>query len=816
MNRFGLLCNIFTLSLVASGIQAAEKPPATQAAQYWPLLEQYCADCHNFEDWAGGVAFDTMLPENVPADAEVWESAVRKLRGRLMPPPGHPQPEQSSIDGFVGWMESYLDTAAHGAKAGHVPIQRMNRTEYALAVQGLLGVEIDPADYLPTDMEVDGFDNIAAALTISPAFLDQYIGVAREVAHLAIGENAPKVSSAYFQSKNGDQDDYVAGMPPGTRGGMSIRHTFPADGEYRFNVLDLDVGLYPRSVETEHTLVVLVDDREIFRGSLGGRADLDRVDHGGADGRAEIMRRFANIPAQVTAGIHNVTVTFIERSRAETDELIGGFQAYGGFSFQGALRAPRVLDGIEIIGPFNATGVSPTASRQKIFVCQPESVETERSCAEKITTNLARRAFRRPVSDEDVAALMAFYDRARESGGDFERGIEQAVTAVLVSPDFLFRAIAPPSDLVDDEIYALSDLELASRLSYFLWSQGPDSALIELAEQGRLKEPAVLREQVLRMLADPRASTLVTNFALKWLNLDDLTPVDPDPRIFPGFSEQMRADFTEEMVLFMSSIMLEDRSVLDLLTADHTFVNESLARLYGIDGVFGPQFRRVTVADSNRRGILGKGATLLRTSYGDRTSPVLRGAWVLDKLMGTPPAPPPPNVETDLSTPPGEKPKTVRARLESHRDKPGCNECHGVIDPIGFSLENLDVIGRWRDVDRESGDIIDATTVLPNGTPVAGPAQLRNVLVARPDQFVQALTEKLMMYALNRELEYYDMPQVREIVRNAVSNGYRMASIVLGIVASDAFQMQALPHTDNESKLQVAAVPAATDNTRGN
>jgi hypothetical protein len=782
---------------------------AAQTERQWGMLKSYCLDCHSSAEAAGGVVFEGLTPESVPAHAAQFEAAVRKLRGRLMPPPGNPQPEQHEIDGLVSFIEGTIDRGPAELAAGYVPIQRLNRTEYAATVKDLLAVEIDAAEYLPTDIEVDGFDNIAAALSVSPAFLEQYISVARTVARLAVGEANPKLQSAYFPPPEYLQDGYIDGMPLGTRGGTRFEHNFPADGEYRINVTDLDVGLYPRALETEHTLVVLVDRNEVFRQKLGGPEDLALVDRGGAPARAEIMQRFADIPVNVTAGVHEVVVTFIERAQASTDEPIAGFTPYGGFSFTGMMRAPRVIGGIEVVGPFNPTGLSRTASRRKLFVCTPETPAEERACAERITATLARRAFRRPVGQDDVDRFMAFYDAGRENRAHFDAGIEHMVTAVLASPDFLYRAIAPPQT-GGDEAHALSDFELASRLSFFLWSQGPDDELLESAAAGKLQDADVMEQQVRRMLADPRAAALVTGFALRWLNVDDLDAVDPDDRLFPGFTDELREDFAAEISLFLASVLLEDRSVQELMTADYTFVNERLAAHYGLPGVRGPQFRRVTLADETRHGLLGKAAVLMRTSYGDRTSPVLRGAWVLEKLMGTPPAPPPPEVETDLSTPEGEKPKTVRARLEQHRIDPSCNGCHGVIDPYGLALENFTVLGQWRELDTAAGEPIDASTSLPGGTQIDGPVALRNALLRRPDQFVQALTEKLMMYALGRELEHRDMPQVRAVVHAAERRDYRLSAIVTGIVNSDAFRMQAPVHDVQSGNTQAAArAPAA-------
>jgi len=766
------------------------------AAEQWTLVQTYCVECHSAAEASGGLVLEGRKPEDVALDPATFEAAVRKLRGRLMPPPGNPQPEQTRVDSFVGWLESTIDRNAVTPHAGHVPIQRLNRTEYAAAVKDLVGVEIDPAEFLPAEIEVDGLDKIAAALSVSPAFLEQYVTAARHVAHLAVGESKPKITSLSFPAPPNaeDQDDYIDGMPLGTRGGVRFTHNFLADGEYHITMIDLDIGQYARSLESEHTVVMLLDRNEVFRAQLGGRAELMYYNRVGAPAKAEIMQRFAKIPVQITAGVHEIAITFVERARAATEDHIFGFQPYGGFDYTGKMRVPKVVRPIQVEGPFGTTGLSHTASRDKIFICTPESAADEPACAQRIATTLASRAFRRPADAGDLERLLPYYENGR-AAGDFDTGVEQLVTAVLASPDFLYRAIAPSPDDRGDT-FALDDFELASRLSFFLWSQGPDDELLALAAAGKLRDEDALARQVQRMLTDPRAQSLVTEFALRWLNVDEPHAVDPDDRLFPDFSDALRDDFAKEIELFVASVLLDDRDVHDLLTADWTFVNERLARHYGIGGVHGPQFRRVAVEDDARRGLLGKGAVLLRTSYGDRTSPVLRGAWVLDKLMGTPPTPPPPGVETNLDTPEGEKPKTVRERLERHRKNPNCKACHGVIDPYGLALENFSVIGQWRDVDPVAEEAIDATTELSSGQAVQGPVELRQVLLRRPDQFVQALTTKLMMYALGRELEYFDMPQVRAIVRAAARDDYRFAAIVTGIVSSDAFRLQALPHAE--------------------
>jgi hypothetical protein len=608
---------------------------------------------------------------------------------------------------------------------------------------------------------------------------------------MALGKPAPELVKASFPPPaTGDQDGYVDGMPFGTRGGTRFEYTFPADGEYRFTIKDLDFGLYPRGVENETDVVVLIDRKEVLRVKIGGDADRAFVDRGGgAPAGAKLMQRVTDIPLQVKAGVHEVVVTFIERSRVATDDLIAGGTQYNGFGFKGYLRLPRLIGATEISGP-HAAGPTRTPSREKLLVCRPEGPAQERACAERITRDLATRAFRRPITKGDVDGLMAFYDAGRQFDG-FDAGIEQMVTAVLVNPEFLYRGIARPKDNKDAKFHALSDRELATRLSYFLWRRAPDEELIKLANAGELRRPGVLDAQVRRMLAAPQAESLVTDFALRWLDLLEVDKFEWDKQLFPEFNAELRQDFATEIDLFLRSILLEDKNVEEILTADHTFLNERLARHYGITTVRGAQFRRVRLADENRYGLLGKGAVLLHTSYGNRTSPVVRGAWVLDKLRGTPPAPPPPNVETDLSTPPGAKPKTMRAMLEEHRKSPTCNMCHGVIEPHGLPLERFTVTGQWRDVDWQANEPIDAKVAMPDGAEIDGPADLRRALLGRPGQFVQALTVKLMMYALGREIAPHDMPQVRAIVREAAKNDYRLSSIVTGIVSSDAFRMQA-------------------------
>jgi hypothetical protein len=796
---------------------AVQTGAVAQADQYRTMLNTYCVTCHNTRLKTGGLALDGAVldrlnPQSAADDAQIWEKALRKLRGHQMPPPGSPQPPQKDVDSFVAWMETTLDSAvadphSKAPKAGFVPIQRLNRTEYAASVKALLGVDVNPKEVLPQDVQVEGFDNIAEALSVSPAFLDQYVTAARHIAQLAVGNPNPRVSSVkYSIAANQNPDDPP---PPGTRGGIKFKHNFPVDGEYHITLNDLEVGPYSNSLERENTVVIMIDGRIVFRKSIGGASDLSLADRKAGTGRAQIMERLSKIPVPVKAGVHDVVVAFVDRSHVETSENLEKLQGYGGLTGGAAAtdRLAHLLDGVVVAGPFNPTGVSVTPSRALIFVCDSKKVG-EPACARQIAENLARRAFRRPVTTQDMNRLMPFYEAERRrgaqarqgeasiNGGTFDQGIEQIVAAVLVSPQFLYRTIRGSNHAggaTPDNEFALTDLELASRLSFFLWNTGPDEELLTLASANGLTRPGVMEKQVRRMLADPRASSLVTSFAMKWLNLTTLDQVVPDPKLFPAFDDQLRHDFSTEAEAFIGSLFSEDRSVVDLLTADHTFLNERLARHYGIPNVAGPQFRRVTLTDKERFGLLGKAAVQLRTSYGDRTSPVLRGAWVLDKLMGTPPTPPPPDTATDLSQKAGEQPKTVRARLEQHRDKASCRMCHGVIDPTGLALENFDAIGQWRTMDKEANVPIDAATVLPTGVAINGVVELRAQLVASPEVFARTVTERLLMYAVNRQLEYFDMPQVRAVVRAAAKDNYRFSSIVLGIVNTDAFRKQGAP-----------------------
>jgi hypothetical protein len=772
-------------------------PNSLAADPHGAMLDTYCVDCHNKTLKTAGVAFDAIDIKHPEANAELWEKVLRKLRGRLMPPPGNPQPPQADIDEFTTWMESRLDADPHPITAGHVPVERLNRTEYAASVKSLLGADVNEKDILPQDVQVEGFDNIASVLTTSPAFLDQYLDAARRIAKTAVGDMHPPISDWPFKS-DGNQDPELP-FPPGfrQRDAMAITQNFPADGEYRFsfNFDEQSIGLYNRGLQNRTTLVMMIDGKVKFKGDIGGAEDLRLANVENNVGWQKILNRFEKIPVALEAGPHKIIVGFIDRSHVESDDNVVGGGGRGGFGGGGGAPMARLADpknvSLEVKGPYNPTGISNSASRPLIFVCDPAKTG-EIPCARQIAENLAHRAYRRPVTADDTNRLMSFYNEGRLDGGTFDQGITQVVAAVLTSPDFLFRSIQTPKTVSKNGEFPLSDLELASRLSFFLWNTGPDQELLKLAEAKQLTKPGALDAQVKRMLADAKAESLVTSFAVKWLNLNSLDLVKPDPKIFTNFNPTLRQDFLTEAEKFLGSILLQNRNVTELLTSDQTFVNNTLARYYGIEGPPTSAFKPVTLTDPNRFGLLGKAAVLMRTSYGDRTSPVLRGAWVLDKIIGTPPTEPPPNVGSNLAEPSAAAPKTVRERLEAHRDKPACKQCHGVIDPTGLALENFDAIGEYRTTDRQAGNAkIDASTVMPNGVAIDGPVQLRQELSKNSEKFVTAMTEKLMMYAINRELEYFDMPQVRKVVRAAKKDNYTLASLVLGIVNTDAFRKQA-------------------------
>ncbi len=771
---------------------ALSAPPVEHRA----LLDRYCVTCHNQRARTADLAFDAMDLARVDVDAEIWEEAARKLRVGMMPPPGARRPEPAAVNAFVSWLESSLDAAAAERPVlGRVALHRMNRAEYANAVEDLLGLRVDAGALLPVDDIADGFDNIASVLKVSPSFLDQYISAARRVSGEALGNPAARaVGVTHTPPPGTDQSRHVPGLPLGTRGGMLVEHRFPSDAEYQFDIGNIASAGYVRGLEYRHRVIMTIDGVKVFEDALGGEPDLRDVDQNQAPAVGAINDRFKNIRLNVRAGPRKIGVTFVSRGFGESDEVLRPFSPGGGVD-----RIPSIRS-LRITGPFNPVGVSETPSRRRIFTCRPSegASEGERmACATEILSGIARRAFRRPVTERDLAAPLAFFRETAASEG-FDAGIQSGLMMILASPKFLYRTERLPEegDAAVGDIYPIGDLELASRLSFFLWSQGPDDTLLDLAVRGRLGEPGVLDGQVRRMLADPRSRSLVSNFAFQWLNLRAIDDFDPDPIVFPNFDASLKVAFETELELFIQSIVDEDRSVVDLLTADHTFLNERLALHYGIGDVRGMQFRRVALADENRWGLLGKGGVLMVTSYPNRTTPVLRGAWVLERLLGTPPPVPPPDVEAFPENVEGERARTVRERLEVHRAKPTCNSCHGYIDPLGFALENFDAVGQWRTADRYARTPIDSSGRLVDGTPVRGPEDLRHALTEDPEPFVRALTEKLLMYALGRPVENHDMPVVRHIVRQAALEDYRMSAIVSGIVNSRPFLMRQITEAD--------------------
>jgi mono/diheme cytochrome c family protein len=800
----------------AGGASRAQTPAATPGDQnlgaFEGMLTQYCVTCHNerLQMPAGApLVLDVATLADPGADAETWERVVRKLGVGAMPPAGSPTPGEAELDRFRSVLAAHLDASASQRRnPGRYVLHRLNRTEYANAIRDLLGVEVDVTDLLPSDGGDFGFDNIATALTTSPLLLERYLTAALRVADLAVGDAAAETDkTTYPINKVVTQDHHVEGLPLGTRGGQLVTHTFPVDGEYVFSGRLLDTvaeglsGL--EGHDRPHTFVVTLDGRTVFSSEIGGMEDHNAQKVNAQVPRDEIDVRMMSPRIHVTAGAHEVGFTWVERPEARQDVWQPVLRAT--LEAHNPAGLPRLEFGA-IEGPYNATGVSDSPSRARIFSCQPATAADEASCATEIVSTVARRAFRRPVSDADLDAPMTFYRDARAGGGDFDDGIRAGLARILASPSFLFRAELDPADLPPGTPNQVTDIELASRLSFFLWSSIPDDELLDLAIAGRLREPGVLETQVRRMIADQRADAMMEAFTGQWLQLRNLDKVTPDLLMFPDFDDNVRQAFRRETELLFTSVVRENRSVLDLLDADYTFVNERLARHYGIEGVYGSRFRRVPVTDPNRRGLLGHASILSLTSVANRTSPVLRGKYVIANLLNTPPLPPPANVPELEASADAERPTTVREQLEKHRANPVCASCHRNIDPIGFALENFDAVGQWRDETVE-GLPIDSAGMLTDGTQVDGPAALREAMLARPEVFVGTVAEKMLIYALGRGLEPVDMPVVRSVVDRAAVRDYAMQSMILGIVESDPFQMRTtLPRTDTKNEDQAPPV----------
>ena len=771
--------------------------PAADAKTYRAFVDQYCVGCHNTRN-AQPVSHPVDLEkarfDNVVADAAMWERVLRKLSVRAMPPQGAKRPQEADYAAFTTWLANSLDRAwaSRGTLPGRFVVHRLNRAEYGNAIRDLLALDVDVTSLLPSDDADFGFDNIAVSLKTTPMLLDRYVTVAQRISTLAVGN--PKAlpgAAEYSISREFSQAAYIEGLPLGTRGGTVVRHIFPADGEYK-----LAARLF-RGVEegyagvegndTPHTFVITIDGEEVFSTTIGGPKDHEEQGKSLTEWQPVIDARLTT-RVKVTAGPHNVGFTWRERPSQRQDVWQPSLRDSQEIHFVGGL--PKIRTAL-IEGPYNVTGVSATPSRDRVFVCRPASAAEEASCAERILTNLTRRAYRRPVTSEDVQAPLAFYRQARQNGEPFDAGIRAGLARVLSSTSFIYR-MERDADVRPGAAHPVSDVELASRLSFFLWSSIPDEQLLDLAASSRLRQPGVLAAQVKRMIADKRVDALVGNFTGQWLQLRNLeAKVAPDLLMFPDFDDNIRKGFRRESEMLFGYILRNDRSVTELLNADYTFLNERLAKHYGIPGVYGERFRQVKLTDPNRFGLLGHGSVLSLTALATRTSPVFRGAYVLTTFLNTPPPPPPAAVpaleESDKGN--DSAPKSVRDQLELHRQNPVCAGCHRVIDPPGFALENFNSVGQWRS-SMSNGAKIDANGVLADGSKLNGPADLRQALVSRPEAFATVVTERMMVYALGRGLEPADMPVVRRIVRKAGQNGYRLSTIVNEIIASAPFQMR--------------------------
>jgi len=782
MKTFAALGVVIGCAIV--GVVSAQSSPA----QHKATIDQYCVTCHNQRLKTGGLSLDTLDIANVQASAETWENVVRKVRVGAMPPHGVRRPDQKTTDSLIRWLESELDRTS-ARSPGRPVLRRLNRAEYANAIRDLLGLEVDVAALLPPDVSAFGFDNVSDAQGSSPALLQAYLAAARKISASAVGD--PRIatgSDTYSVRQDLSQDVHLEGQPLGTVGGMRARHTFPVEGEYEFQVRLYRTNLSAiRGLEDPHDLELTLDEEPILRASIGGEKDLIGLQTNPTDTSDALEASRLRVRRVVKAGQRDVAAAFLDATPPlfETNRLQRFIRDFSNpFDAEGA---PHVQS-ITIQGPFGTKTVGAPPS-PRVFICRAGRGLSEDACARRILSTLATKAYRRPISDAELTDLLHYYSQAK-TGGSFADGIQFGLRRILASPSFVFRPEAEPTAIPAGTSYRITDTELATRLSFFFWSSLPDEALMRAAREGRLKNRDVLASQITRMLADGRSSAFVSNFAGQWLHLRNLKGKVPNSELFPDFDDNLRQAFQREAELFFESVLREDRSVLDLMNADYTFVNERLARHYGIPNVFGSDFRRVSLADDSRRGLLGKGAVLLVTSHPTTTSPVLRGKWVLENLVGAPPPPPPANLDTALKTdPPGSAPKTMREQMEHHRTNPVCANCHQVMDPIGFALENFDLVGGWRTRDA-NGLSLNTADVLTDGTKIDGVASLRQALVRRPDVFVQTLAEKLMVYALGRGLSFEDMPEVRKVVRGAARKGYRFSALIQGIVESVPFTMR--------------------------
>jgi Protein of unknown function (DUF1592)/Protein of unknown function (DUF1588)/Protein of unknown function (DUF1587)/Protein of unknown function (DUF1585)/Protein of unknown function (DUF1595)/Planctomycete cytochrome C len=791
----GIALALASLIVVSAGRLAGQQPaPASSAgrssaiASQRALLDEYCVTCHNDRIKTANLSLQNTDLSKVGERAELWEKVVRKLRAGVMPPPDVPRPPLAEYEGLRDWLEGELDRhAAARVNPGSIVLHRLNRTEYANAVRDLLDLEIDVSTLLPPDDSARGFDNIAGSLTISPTLLESYATAAARVARMAVGYWKTPVEATYLAKGDTSQNHHIEGLPFGTRGGMMVRHDFPADGEYKFAIQNFGIGSFIPGEQLE--LIIAGERAHLFKYEGVGLSQGMAGDQG--DGVLEVT-----IP--VRAGSHVVGATFLQTNFRPSLDLI---KQYDRKSLENnsipQLQYYPAIGFLRVSGPFNAQRPDDSRSRRRVFTCLPPSrsaLSSEDNCATQILTTLARRAYRRPATKQDVAMLMEFFREGRKDG-TFDEGIELALRRLLASPQFLVRAEREPATVRAGQTYRITDLELASRLSFFLWSSIPDDELITVASQGRLSSPRVLEQQVKRMLADQRSTSMVNNFAQQLLYLRNLPATSPDGVYYPDWDDELRNAFQRETELFFESMMREDRSVLDLLTADYTFVNERLARHYGIPGIYGSHFRRVTLGPDldYRRGILGKGSFLAVTwTQNFRTSPVKRGVWVLENILGTPPPEPPPNVPAlEETAAAAGRVLTLREQMTLHRASPACAGCHKIMDPIGFALDNFDADGKWRTKQGgEGGVTIDAAVQLHDGQKVSGPVGLRNALLRYSPQFVAMFTEKMMTYALGRGVEYADMPTIRTVVRDAAKQQHHFAAIVMGVVRSPQFQMR--------------------------
>ncbi len=803
MSRRTLPITVCLLIIAGMAIQAG--PGQNPVTENSAAINQYCVTCHNQRAKTAGLMLDTLDLSKVGRDAETWEKVVRKLRSGMMPPQGSPHPDDATRSGLISYLTTELDRAsAANPNPGHPLLSRLNRTQYATVIRDLLSLDVDPAMLLPPDDAAYGFDNIGDVLGVSPVLLERYMDAAGKVSALAVGDPDIGPSSDTFRIRqDASQDIHLEGMPIGTVGGILAKVTLPLDGEYVFTVRMFRTNLgVTRGLEYEHQIEYAVDGQRVHTFSMGGEADF-KANLVNMTKLGDDIDERGHIRIPLKAGPHVITAAFLERSAAANPTRLQPF-IRSSTDTRDTSGHPH-FEMFTVTGPYGITGASArgdTPSRRRIFTCRPSSrasAAEEESCARTIITTLARRAYRGDLTDTDIQRLMAFYQTGRKSR-DFDMGIQKALQRILASPKFVFHIESEASNSQTTGVYSISDLELASRLSFFLWSSIPDDELLQAAAKGQLHTPAVLEKQVRRMLADPKAEALATNFASQWLYLRNLKNMQPNSEEFPDFDDNLRQAFETEALLFFESVMKEDRNVLDLMTADYTFLNERLARHYRIPNIYGSHFRRVTLTDDARRGILGKGAVLMVTSHVDRTSPVVRGKWVLENLLGAPPPAPPANVPPLNENPQREgKVLSMRERMEEHRTNPVCANCHKLMDPIGLSLENFDAVGAWRTRDGSTvtslGTPIDASGVLLDGTPVDGVVALRKALVRQPDIFVSTLTEKLMIFALGRGLNYYDMPAVRSIVRDSAKQNYRFSALIMGIVKSIPFQksMQSPP-----------------------